>query len=232
MRIYLKSIIISFVMLFSAVVSANAQNSTNWDNQIYLGNKVAFGANKWRYSGELQARLENNFQQLDNWYLEFVSNYLASENIEVVPDFRFTIKPDKVEWRAGLGFLYKILGSKNQFVNQVKWQFDIDNHGKIGNAAREVIFFNHSINDKVVFSTVAGFIYRWWSDWNGFQYIRVGPGISYIFDEQHVLKMSYFVGVENNTKQWLWAGIPMLQLVINISKPDEYKYIPAYYFNF
>ena len=228
-RIFKISIVILAIIF---IHNLNAQDAPTWDNQIYLGNKVAGGKNNWRFSGELQTRLENNFQNLDNWYLEFVSNYLASENIELVPDFRFTIKPDKIEYRPGFGFLYKILTDKIQYVNQMKWQIDIDNHGKIGNAFREVVFLNHTSHKNLVYSLVAGFIYRWWPEWNGFQYIRVGPGISYIFDEQHILNFSYFVGVENNTKDWMWAGIPMIQLVINISKKDKYKYVPAYYFDF
>ena len=77
---------------------------------------------------------------------------------------------------------------------------------------------------------VAGFIYRWWPEWNGFQYIRIGPGLSWNFDEQHALNFSYFVGVENDTRNWLWAGIPMIQLLINIK--GNYTYTPAYYFSF
>ncbi len=225
-----KKIVFVAITIVVNFIYTQAQNPPTWDNQIYLGNKVAFGNNKWKYSGELQTRLENNFQSLDNWYFEFVSNYLLSENIEIVPDFRFTIKPDKFEIRPGIGVLLKKTTSEIQLVNQVKWQMDIDNSGGIGNAAREVIFLNHRLNDKVVSTLVAGFIYRWWPEWNGFQYIRVGPGISYIFDEKHILNFSYFVGVENDTKNWMWAGIPMVQLVINIS--NQYKYTPAYYFDF
>jgi len=222
-----------FLILLAVIsfVSAAAQDSPTWDNQMYLGNKVTFGIDKWKYSLELQTRLENNFQSLDNWYVEFVSNYLISKRFEIVPDFRITIKPDKVEFRPGLGVLFKTHTSKLQFVNQVKWQLDVDNHGKVGNAMREVVFLSHSLNEKAILTLVAGFIYRWWPEWNGFQYIRVGPGFTYVFDEKHRLNFSYFVGVENNTKQWLWAGIPMIQLVINISK-KKYKYAPAYYFNF
>ena len=112
----------------------------------------------------------------------------------------------------------------------MKWQIDIDNNSRVGNAVREVIFLNRSVHEKIMTTMVAGFIYRWWSEWNGFQYIRVGPGISYIFDERHILNFSYFVGVENNTKDWQWAGIPVVQLVINITK--KYTYKPAYYFSF
>ena len=224
-----KSILIAFLVLFP-LTALFSQDATGWDNQAYLGNKVAFGQNRWKFSGEFQVRLEDNFQKLDNWYFEFVANFLASKHFELVPDFRFTVKPDKIEFRPGLGFLYKVTTSQIQFVNQVKWQLDIDNHGKVGNAVREVVFLNHKFNEHVVSTLVAGFIYRWWSDWNGFQYIRVGPGVSYVFDKKHVLNFSYFVGVENNTKDWVWAGIPMIQLVINISK--AYRYTPAYYFDF
>jgi hypothetical protein len=232
MKNILKIYSLIFISIITPLVDGLAQNTRNWDNQIYLGNKLAFGKNKWKFSGELQTRLENNFQQLDNWYLEFVANYLANDNIEIVPDFRYTIKPDKIEYRPGIGLLLKKTTSIVQIVNQTKWQIDIDNHGKIGNAFREVVFSNHAINDNLIATLVAGFIYRWWPDWNGFQYIRIGPGVSYVFDDQHILNFSYFVGVENNTKKWLWAGIPMIQLVINISKKEEYKYTPAYYFDF
>ena len=226
----IKYAIITVLFVFVSFFAVYAQEAPGWDNQAYIGNKLAFGKNKWKFSGELQVRLEDNLQSLDNWFLEFVSNYLISERFEIVPDFRFTVKPDKLEVRPGLGVLYKRTTKQIQFVNQVKWQIDIDSHGGVGNAFREVIFLNHSCSDKIITTLVAGFIYRWWPYWNGFQYIRVGPGVSFVFDEKHILNFSYFVGVENNTTDWMWAGIPMLQLVINISQ--KYKYTPAYYFDF
>lgn len=227
-----KHTLLLILITLPAIYVFSQEETPSWDNQIYLGNKIAFGKDKWRFSGELQTRLENNFQSLDNWFLEFVSNYLISKHFEIVPDFRFTIKPDKIEYRPGFGVLYKKTTDKIQFINQVKWQMDIPNHGDIGYAVREVVFLNHALSDNVVSTLVAGFIYRRWPEWNGFQYIRVGPGISYVFDNKHILNFSYFVGVENNTKEWMWAGIPMIQLVINISGKDKYKYTPAYYFDF
>ncbi len=228
-----KKIFILFILLFAIKVFAqDSVNNPSWDNQMYLGNKIAFGKGKWKFSGEIQTRLENNFQSLDNWYLEYVANYLLSENIEIVPDLRFTVKPVKLEFRPGIGVLYKFNTEKIQFVNQVKYQIDFPTEGNIGHALREVIFLNHKFDNKIIATMVAGFIYRWWPHWNGFQYIRIGPGFSYIFDEKHILNFSYFVGVENNTQDWLWAGIPMIQLVINVAKKDKYKYTPAYYFDF
>ncbi|NPA35501.1 MAG: hypothetical protein GXO47_01510 [Chlorobi bacterium] len=227
------SLLLLIIIIFPASsLLAQDNDPPAWDNQMYLGNKLSWGKEKWKFSGELQTRLENNFQSLDNWYLELVSNYLISEKFEIVPDFRFTVKPNKVEFRPGLGVLYKKLNPTFQFVNQVKWQLDLPTEGEVGNAMREVVFMNYNVNEKVITTLVAGFIYRWWPSWNGFQYIRVGPGVAYLFDDRHVLNFSYFVGVENNTKDWLWAGIPMIQLVINISKKDKYTYTPAYYFDF
>ncbi len=72
-----KTVLLLSALIFFSFGFLNGQNTVNWDNQIYLGNKVAFGKDKWRFSGELQTRLENNFQSLDNWYVEFISNYLA-----------------------------------------------------------------------------------------------------------------------------------------------------------
>ena len=226
----LRTLILVPILAMIPFASAMAEDSPTWDNQAYIGNKITFGKNRWKFSGELQVRLEDNLKSLDNWYLEFVSNYLASENFEVVPDLRFTRKPDKVEFRPGLGVLYKINTDNIQFINQVKWQLDVDDHGKIGNALREVVFLNHRFTDRVISTLVAGFIYRWWTHWNGIQYVRVGPGISYVLDEKLILNFSYFVGVEHNTEDWMWAGIPMIQLVVNLSQ--EYKYTPAYYFDF
>jgi len=201
-----------------------------WDNQIYLGNKIAGGKNNWKFSGELQVRLRNDMQTLDNWYLEGVSNYLANPWLEVVPDFRFTIKPDRLEWRPGFGLLFKDLKHRLQFINQIKGQIDISNHGTADPAFREVIFLNYRVNDKIILSSIAGFIYRWRKDWKGFQYIRTGPGISYVFDEKHILNFSYFVGLENKEGQWSWAGIPSIQFLINVGL--KYRYKPAYFIEF
>ncbi len=225
------------VLSFGLFVNAEAQDTIKpgWDNQVYLSNKFAGGRNKIRFSGEMQVRLKDNFQQLDNWFVEGTFTYLANEWLEISPDFRMTLKPDRGEFRPGLGFVLKRITHNWQLANQVKWQLDIDTKGNIRNAMREVVFVNYKYdNQKVVSTFLAGFIYRWSEQRNFMQYIRVGPGISYIFDKKHILNFSYFVGVENKLINgegtWVWSGIPLLQLVINITK--KYKYQPAYYFDF
>ncbi len=224
---------ILIILLFVFTNNLNAQDKVEqlpWDNQIYLGNKISYGLNKWKYSTELQVRLKNDFRSLDNWYLEQVASYLMSNSIELVPDLRYTIKPEKTEYRPGFGILYKIKKNKIQFINQDKIQLDISNKGKVSYAFREVVFLNYRFNEKTIATFVAGFIYRWRDEWNGFQYIRIGPGISYIFDEKHILNISYFTGLENASDYSRWSGIPMIQLIINVG--NNYKYVPAYYFNF
>jgi hypothetical protein len=231
-------ILIVLLFLFFYTLSeivAQEPIDTGWDNQIYLSNKIAGGKNKLRYSGELQVRLKDNFQALDNWFAEGTLTYLANEWLEISPDFRMTLKPDRGEFRPGLGVVLKRITNHWQLANQVKWQIDIDTKGNVRNAMREVVFVNYKYNNEKIVSTfLAGFIYRWSSQRNFMQYIRVGPGISYIFDKKHILNFSYFVGVENKLVDgegtWVWSGIPLLQLVINITK--KYRYQPAYYFDF
>lgn len=223
----------SIFIALSGYVSAFSQvngSSSNWDNQIYIGNKIAGGKGAWRYSGELQVRLEDNMQSLDNWYVEGVASYLYSEKIEIVPDFRYSIKPNEHEYRPGLGILYKLLVQKFQFVNQLKWQIDFDSHGNSDNGLRYAVFLNYLLKDKLMSTFAAGAFYRWQDNFQGFQFIKFGPGLAYVFDGKHILNFNYLLSATNNGDSWSWAGIPVIQLIINITA--DYKYIPAKYFNF
>jgi len=210
-----------------------SQETDKWDNQIFIANKVAGGADKFKYSGELQIRLKDNMQQLDRWYFEGMASFLLSKHFEIVPDLRFNIKPDEKEIRPGLGVLYKhYVKDKFQFVHQYKWQIDIDNKGHSDQAIRYVLFINKKINDKIIVSYAIGTLYRWRKEDNfsGIQFFRNGPGIDYKFSEKHHLSFSYFINGTNTGEHWTWAGVPFIQLIININK--DYKYVPAKYFNF
>ena len=57
-----------------------------------MANKVAGGADKFKYSGELQIRLKNDMQQLDRWYIEGMASFLLSKHFEIVPDLRIQYK--------------------------------------------------------------------------------------------------------------------------------------------
>lgn len=151
------------------------ETSPSWDNQLYIGNKIAAGKNDWRFSGELQVRLIDNTQSLDNYFLEGVTTYMFSKRWELAPDFRLSINPDEVEYRPGLSIVHKLLGTDLQLVNQVKWQMDFDTRGNHSNAMRYVAFLNYKLNDHLVPNFVAGGFYRWKNDFQGFQHFRFGP---------------------------------------------------------
>lgn len=50
-----------------------------WDQQFFFGNKVSWGSENWKYSGELQIRLKDYGKALDNWYLEGVAAYVFNK---------------------------------------------------------------------------------------------------------------------------------------------------------
>ena len=223
-------LIFLFLVVGLQVFSQNEEAEPNWDNKIYIGNKVAGISGDWRFSGELQVRLEENMGALDNWFVEGVATYMLSKKIEIVPDFRISIKPDEVEYRPGLGIIYKLTTSDFQFVNQIKWQIDLDNRGNAENGIRYAIFSNRKISEKIISNFALGLFYRWKDDWNGFQFVRFGPGVTYLISKQHTINFNYLLSVENDSQMWHWAGIPVIQLVININK--DYKYVPAKYISF
>ena len=222
-----------FLFLFGGlqVFSQTEEPVPNWDNKIYIGNKVAGISGNWRFSGELQVRLEDNMGALDNWFVEGIATYILFEKIEIVPDFRISIKPDnEIEYRPGMGFIYKINKTNYQFVNQIKWQIGINNKGNLENGLRYAIFTNRKISKKIILNFAFGAFYRWEKDWNGFQFIRFGPGVAYLINKQHTINFNYLISAENDSQMWHWGGIPLIQLVINFNK--GYKYTPAKYISF
>jgi len=227
----IRLVILLLFAIMTVLGFSQEKSSKTWDNQAYIGNKVAASSGNWRYSGELQVRLEDDMSQLDNWYLEGVATYMLSKKVEIVPDFRISIKPDEVEYRPGMGLIYKFIKSDFQFVNQLKWQLDMDNKGNHDNGLRYAIFINHKMSEKLITNFAFGAFYRWReAGWNGFQFVRFGPGIAYVINKQHTINFNYFISAENNTVDWDWAGIYAIQLIININK--GYKYIPAKYISF
>ncbi len=225
--------IVCFLSIVSFAFSQEVDSEDNWDNQAYFGNKLAWGNNQWRFSGEIQIRLKDNLQSLDRWFVEGIASYLLSKEIEIVPDLRLTVKPDKVEIRPGLGMYYKLYKNETQFVNQLKWQIDMDGAGNNNNAVRYALFINKQIKNKVLLNFTAGLLYRWKEDFRGIEFIRTGPGITYVFSNQHTINFNYYLSIDNDGSNWHWAGIPAIQLIININKDfKDFKYLPAKYFTF
>jgi len=226
-----------FVLLIFLVISFNseAQDTTKvgFDNQLFVGNKVTWTKGKWRYSGELQLRLYHDTRDFNMYYLEGVATYHASDNIEIVPDMRFTVRPNHEEYRPGLGFIYKNLwwgNHLNQLVHQVKWQSDIWSTGEVQHALRYVLFYNLQMNDKLVLTTAGGGLYRWSKGLTDFQFFRAMLGGSYSITKKSRLNFSYFIGYENRRDYWAWIGGPILQFTINLDKDNTN--VPAFYFNF
>jgi hypothetical protein len=229
--------LIWLTIILTSPVSLTAQDGgepLKWDNQLFLGNKVAAVKGNWKYSGELQVRLKENSQTLDRWYLEGVATYMPSQHWEIVPDYRFSIKSNQLEHRPGFGILRKDLfgpeeNLKHQLVHQVKWQADMG-QGYVNHGIRYVFFYNYVLNEKLIPNAAAGVFYRWSEGFTGLQFIRLGAGLAYIIDIKHSLNFSYFLGITDTGTGWTYQGIPFVQLIININR--DYKYVPAKYINF
>jgi hypothetical protein len=227
----------AYILFIFSCINVFAQEEEyprRWDNQLFLGNKVNAGFGKWKASGELQVRLNDNTQALDKWFLEGVVTYMPSEHWEIIPDYRFSIKSNSLEHRPGFGIVRKDLfgtneNKKHQLVHQLKWQVDIGT-GYFNNGLRYVVFYNYILNQKLIPNVAAGLFYRWSEEFTGIQFYRLGGGLAYLIDVKHSLNFSYFLGMTNTGDAWTYQGIPFIQLVININK--DYKYVPAKYLNF
>ena len=222
-----------FIPLQLLSIEISAQETT-WDNLFWYSNKVSWGNTEgdWKYSGELQFRFNNNMQNLDNYFAEVVAAYLASEKWEFQPDFRLSVYQDRVEYRPGLGVLYKIYPStKFQIVNQVKAQLDIRNDGGIDQGYRYAVFVNYVKNKRVIPNLIGGVFYAHnQNGQSGIQFVRMGAGIAWGIDGTHFLNVAYFAGVDFFNEPNPWIGGVLVQLAINLKK--DYKHLPGKIFSF
>lgn len=227
--------------------SAKAQMEEDIDRMDYwflLGNKIVFGgANNFKHSHELQWRVKENLQTLDQWYYEGVFTYSPNAHWEVVPDFRAAVKKGRMDYRPGLGVVRKdYLGKgdnkyKIQFVQQLKFQWDIDSDGNSRQGVRYILTYNQIVKDNFIVSFLGGPFYRWSEDFNGIEFVRGGPVFTFIFDKVHTVGFAALAGAGNlgddetgKHMGWAWSFTPMVQLIIRVNK--EYKYLPAKYINF
>ena len=222
------------IWLFVFKAQAQEQEVDKWDNQLFLGNKFSAGMGSWRFSGELQVRLKDNTQALDRWFLETIASYMPSEHWEIAPEYRFTIKSDHVEHRVSFGAIWKHeFGKgetkKSQLSNQVKWQGDM-NKDFFNNGLRYVLYYNYTLNQRIIPNAAGGLLYRWSEAFTGVQYIRFAGGFAIMLDEKHSLNLTYWLGMANDGNLWTYQGMPFIQLIFHLNK--NYKYVPAKFISF
>ena len=217
----------------------NAEPIDRWDNWFLLGNKIVFGGTgDFKHSHEIQFRVKDNMQSLDQWFYEGVFTYSPNERWEIVPDFRAAIKPTKFDFRPAFGIIRKYyLGKEEnkyitQLVQQMKYQVDIDSDGNVRHGLRYVLTYNRIINEHFIISGLLGPFYRWSKSLSGIEFVRGGPVFTYIFDSIHTVSFAPLFGAGNlgGDDGWAYSFTPMVQLIIRVNK--DYKYQPAKYINF
>lgn len=226
------SVLIAFIFAFYNYAPAQEANSVSgWDNTMYVSNKFNYRKGQRKNSFEFQSRFNENYGELEQWHLEAASTFLISEKWEVVPDFRFTRKPTRVEYRPGIGAVYKHLFTRSQLVHQVKYQYDIKDGANNSHGLRYAAFYNYLYSEKIILTALGGGLFELGEDWDGFLGYRVGLSGAYVFDEVHSVNLGYFYGMINDkTNNYSNIGIFSIQLIINMNR--NYKYIPAKYFSF
>jgi hypothetical protein len=195
-------------------------------NQFFApATKVNYALDKWRYSGEFQIRLDEDYRALNLWYLEGTATNLTAKHLELSADLRFSVKPDITEFRPGVGFILKTTHPTWQLALQSKYQIDVPNEGTTGHGLREILFANFLVNDNLIPGLVGGGFYRWRGDFDDWEFWRAGGGVTYVFDPFHTLNVSYFFGWENSGLEWTRSGFLLVQFSINIR--NDWKYVPA-----
>jgi len=227
----MKFLLPSIIALFIASNIFAQEEIGNWDNNLYLSNKFSWGKKETlKQSAEFQSRFNNNLAELEQWYLEYSASYLVSKTWEIVPDFRFTRKPSRLEYRPGLGVIYKRLYTKSQLVHQFKYQYDFKNGVNDAQGLRYALFYNYLFSENFIGSVFAGGLFEFGKDFNGFLGLRSGVNAAYVFNKAHSVNLGYYYGLINDkTGHYNHVGILSIQLIINIRK--DYKYLPARYFN-
>jgi hypothetical protein len=220
-------ILLSVMCLYEPAV---AQDPDEVNQILAPATKVNYAVGKWRYSGEFQIRLDEDYRALNIWYLEGVVTNLRFKHVEFVPDLRFSVKPSVTEVRPGFGVILKATGKKWQVASQSKYQADIPSEGPTGHGVRQVFFVNALLNEKIIPSLVGGGFYRWRDEFTDFEFWRAGGGVTYVFDPFHTLNVSYFFGWENTGAEWTRSGFLLVQLSLNIR--NDWKYVPAKIVNF
>ena len=239
MKIFKTICSLTALLFVSSILQAQEEEIDRWDNWLLVSNKVVLGGkNSFKHSHELQWRVNNNMSSLKEWYYEGVFTYSPNKYWEITPDFRASVKPDKNDFRFGIGGVKKTYFKKkkgafgDQLVQQLKYQLDIDSKGNVRHGVRYVLTYNHIVNKQFIVSGLAGPFYRFSEEFTGIEFIRGGPVLTYAPDLQHTIAFAPLFGAGNlgGDDGWAYSFTPMISLLIRIGK--EYKYTPAKYINF
>lgn len=233
------SVLFTLNIIFSyshqTIAQTTEEPDTSWDNWLIMGNKVVFGGtDQFKHSHEVQWRADNNLTSLNTLLYEAVFTYSPNSQWEIVPDFRYSLKPTKREIRLGFGVVRKdyIGEGITQIAQQLKWQGDFKTEGDYTMALRYVPSISHIINDEYIVGGLLAAVYQWGPSFSAsIAFIRAGPTFAMIFDNVHTLSIVPAFGAENFGEYgWAYSFTPIVQLIIRVNK--DYKYLPARYINF
>ncbi len=223
-------ITLSFIIVLIYPLYSQETIEDNWDNELWVGIRFAWGKNKLKYSGEFQTRFNNDYKGLENWFLEGAVHYLMSPHIEIVADARNSVSLSGNSFRPGIAVLAKANKNKFYFINQLKFQSDNVFKDNISYALREIVYVNYAINTKWMPYIGGGVFFRDSENFKGLQVIRAGVGVYYNYNPLQTLSINYFVGQRNTGSGYTYSGIFLVQLTIKFS--DKFIYMPARFINF
>jgi hypothetical protein len=219
------AVVFSALGAASSCLQAQALPVAESQQWLFASTKVSYAVDEWRFYGDAQFRLDGNWRELSQYLAEAASIYSPSKNWEFQGDFRITVRPERLEYRPGAGVTFKALVSSWQFAVQHKYQLDLLSTGAANHGVRQIFYVNKRVGDHFLFSGIGGWFYRWREGFNDIEFVRVGGGVTYVFDALHGLNVSYFIGRQNLGDQWVTDGFTFIGLALNVRA--DWKYVPA-----
>jgi hypothetical protein len=219
------AVVVSLLTPVCGGVQAQAPAEATSQQWLFASTKVSYAVGEWRLYGDAQFRLDGNWRQLNQYLTEAASIYSPSKNWELQGDFRVTVRPERLEYRPGAGVTFKALVSSWQFAVQHKYQLDLLSTGAANHGLRQIFFVNKRVGDRFLLSGIGGWFYRWREGFNDIEFVRLGGGVTYLFDALHGLNVSYFVGRQNLGDQWVTDGFTFVGLSLNVRA--DWTYVPA-----
>jgi hypothetical protein len=220
-----KALVLLLLCALTGGLEAQAAPDAESQQWLLASTKVSYAVGEWRLYGDAQFRLDGNWRELNQYLAEAATIYSPSKNWELQGDFRVTVRPERLEYRPGAGVTFKALVSSWQFAVQHKYQLDLLSTGAANHGLRQIFFVNKRVGDRFLLSGIGGWFYRWREGFNDIEFVRLGGGVTYLFDALHGLNVSYFVGRQNLGDQWVTDGFTFVGLSLNVRA--DWTYVPA-----